>query len=249
MSFLTQCVVALQHLCERGPRITMKTLTEETQRIRFAWGVKERNENKADRERERGERRQSAHLEHDPVLFLRLLNHTHVAPHCDFWHGAGLCRFTTAPGLTTSYTGTLSNKVFVCGSGRAPPSFAGVVVYYTASPQSNTQHIPARGRIYSLYGCVTVLLLLAHNSSDIIQRKLQCGDSFRAARMNVCFCLHCRHTHTKKNLGSGEKMCLRVLLVCACVIKLDEADKSMLILWLVERDHTVCLLHPALFAL
>lgn len=153
------------------------------------------------------------------------------------------------PGLTTSYTGTLSNKVFVCGSGRAPPSFAGVVVYYTASPQSNTQHIPARGRIYSLYGCVTVLLLLAHNSSDIIQRKLQCGDSFRAARMNVCFCLHCRHTHKKKNLGSGEKMCLRVLLVCACVIKLDEADKSMLILWLVERDHTVCLLHPALFAL
>lgn len=151
-----------------------------------------------ERERERGERRQSAHLEHDPVLFLRLLNHTHVAPHCDFWHGAGLCRFTTAPGLTTSYTRTLSNKVFVCGSGRAPPSFAGVVVYCTASPQSNTQHIPARGRIYSLYGCVTVLLLLAHNSSDIIQRKLQCGDSFRAARMNVCFCLHCRHTHTKK---------------------------------------------------
>ena len=27
------------------------------------------------------ERRLSSHLEHDPVLLLRLLNHTHVAPH------------------------------------------------------------------------------------------------------------------------------------------------------------------------
>lgn len=43
------------------------------------------------------ERRQSTHLEHHPVLFLRLLNHTHVAPHCDFWHVAGRCRSTTAP--------------------------------------------------------------------------------------------------------------------------------------------------------
>lgn len=37
---------------------------------------------KADKEKR--ERRLSAHLEHDPVLFLGLLNHTHVAPHCDF---------------------------------------------------------------------------------------------------------------------------------------------------------------------
>lgn len=49
-----------------------------------------------DTERDRrgrlGERRKTTHLEHDPVLLLRFVNHTHVAPHRDFWHVAGRCR-------------------------------------------------------------------------------------------------------------------------------------------------------------
>lgn len=106
-----------QHHCEKGPSyegVTKKTLTEAHE-----WMILlERNEN---RERIRD----AAHLEHHPVLFLRLLNHTHVAPHCDFWHSAGLCRSKTWSQVQTSfYTRTLSIKVFVCGSGRAPPSFA-----------------------------------------------------------------------------------------------------------------------------
>lgn len=65
----------------------------------------------------------STHLEHDPVLFLRLLNHTHVAPHFNrLLDGAG----PRLPQMVTSHTKKHSKKVFVCSSGRAPPSSTGL---------------------------------------------------------------------------------------------------------------------------
>lgn len=74
-----------------------------------------------------GRRRRGAHLEHYSVLLLRLLNHAHVAPHDTFEQGAELCGPSSwKPGL------------FVCGSRRAPPSHAGVVVYETSPPHTSS---------------------------------------------------------------------------------------------------------------
>lgn len=75
------------------------------------------------------------HLEHDPVLFLRLLNHTHVAPHFGrLLDGAG----PQLPRTITSHSKRRSNEVFVCSSGRAPPSFTGLWCLRLPHSNSNT---------------------------------------------------------------------------------------------------------------
>lgn len=91
------------------------------------------------------------------------------------------------PQMTSSHTGTLSIKVFVCGSGRAPPSFAGLwyitrlllrVTHSTSPPGTDTQ-------FNWLHRSSPLLLCCVDNSSVIIQSKFKRG----AESLSVCFCL------------------------------------------------------------
>lgn len=202
--------------------ITMKTLRRTHKGT--LWLDEWKKEMKTGR-REGG--RGSAHLEHDPVLFLRLLNHTHVAPHCDFWHGAGLCNCPTWPVLTLA----LFIKVFVCGSGRAPPSSAGLW-YITLLLLRVTRSTSLPGTDTQLNWVCHCSPLLVHSSCVVIQSTFKCGDGFRAARPCVRFRLHRRQKwclfkfmcslqviQLHCYLASGEKLFLRVLLVCVYAIK------------------------------
>lgn len=76
-------------------RITKNTLG--THANTSAWRLTK----KEIQESQRTKRGQTAHLEHDPVLFLRFLDHTHVAPH------RGCAGPTTAPDDQRSHQDSL----------------------------------------------------------------------------------------------------------------------------------------------
>lgn len=94
---------------------------------------------------------ESAHLEHHPVLLLRLLNHTHVAPHGDGWQG------TTDPAGPQTEVRFLRQYSLSVAVGKPHPHSQGVVVCNTSPLQSDTQLIHSREG-HSLIGCVTVPL-------------------------------------------------------------------------------------------
>lgn len=95
------------------------------------------------------------------------------------------------PDLTTSYSRTLFLKVFVCGGWErgTPPSLTRVVVCYTTPPPQNSTSL-LRMETQFAWVCRLFSSFSLCSSSVVIQSEFKRGDSFRAARTGVCFCLH-----------------------------------------------------------